>query len=95
MEDIRINVKLFGDKNNNLKVLLKSGSSLIDLIEKMNQQYFNIIINYIKKNIIDNRDLSSCVVMYNEKRLYNYEELCTICLKEGDIITFLPPIIGG
>lgn len=95
MEDIRINVKLFGDKNNTLKVLLKSGSSLIDLIEKMNQQYFNIIINYIKKNIIDNQDLSSCIVMYNEKRLYNYEELCTICLNEGDIITFLPPIIGG
>lgn len=95
MEEIRINVKLFGDKNNNLKVLLKSGSSLIDLIEKMNQQYYNKIIKYIKKNIIDNRDLSSCVVMYNEKRLYNYEELCTICLKEGDIITFLPPIIGG
>ncbi|MBA1336157.1 MAG: hypothetical protein HPY66_2116 [Firmicutes bacterium] len=102
MEQIEINVELFGPIHNKpgnrlIKVCFASGSSLLDLIERIsvNYDYDSEALDLIKKSIIEKKDISSCVILLNGKRILDYDELCFTKLQEGNTVTLMPPIVAG
>lgn len=102
MKHIGINIELFGSVHNNpegrlTKVCFDPCGSLLDLIEGISasHDYDSEALGLIKKSIIQKKDISSCLILLNGKRISDYAELCITKLCEGDTVTLMPPIVAG
>ena len=92
---MRIKIRVFGNLipllGDESIVELEANSRLKDLIYNLSKKTYNA-----KENILGQYDASKSdlVILLNGTNIYALNRLETP-LKEGDVVTFLPPLVGG
>jgi len=92
---MKVKVRAFGDLmsllGNESTVELEAEAKLRDLIDKLAEK-----INSPKKDFLGRYDVTGpdLVILLNGRNVHALKNLET-ALKDGDVLTLLPPVVGG
>ena len=77
------------------EITMEEGSSVLDVVKNITVYENNVNLRFIIDRIVNHKDLTAGVFVFNGKRVINYEELCSTIVEQGNTVSIFPQLIAG